>query len=68
MRWRRSVKGSNYGNGMNTNRRVMVKAAARRLVVALTSREARGPELALARIILAALGVKLSVNLAEWAK
>jgi len=45
-----------------------VKAHLRPLGVALMSKEARGPELALARIILAALGVKLGVNFAEYVK
>lgn len=45
-----------------------VKAAVGRVVGALTSKEARGPELALARIIIAALGIKLGINLGEWAK
>ena len=35
---------------------------------ALASKEARGPELALLRIILAALGVKLGINFAQYAK
>lgn len=35
---------------------------------ALTSTQARGPEVALARIILAALGVKLGVNLVDYFK
>lgn len=38
----------------------------KKLGVALASKEARGPELALARIILAALGVKLGINLGEY--
>lgn len=42
--------------------------ALRRVVSALASSEARGPELALARIILAALGVKLGVNLVDYLK
>lgn len=35
---------------------------------ALMSKEARGPELALLRIIIAALGVKLGINFANYAK
>lgn len=38
------------------------------LAAALTSKEARGPELALARIILVALGVKLGVNFVDTVK
>lgn len=38
------------------------------LAAALLSKEARGPELALARIILAGLGVKLGLNLVDWLK
>ena len=45
-----------------------VKAAVGRVFAVLSSKEARGPELALARLILAALGVKLGFNFAEWAK
>jgi hypothetical protein len=43
-----------------------MKSKLKALWVALSSKEARGPELALARLILAALGVKLGLNLAEW--
>ena len=39
-----------------------------KLAGALLSKEARGPELALARIILTALGVKLGVNLVDYLK
>lgn len=38
----------------------------KRLLAAVTSKEARGPELALARLVLAALGVKLGVNLVDY--
>jgi len=48
--------------------KVKAKAVLRKLTVALMSKEARGPELALARIILAALGVKLGINFAEYVK
>ena len=34
----------------------------------LASKQARGPELALARLILAALGVKLGVNAVDYFK
>jgi hypothetical protein len=44
------------------------KAALRAVARALASKQARGPEMALARIILAALGVKLGINFAEYAK
>ena len=47
---------------------VKVKAAVGRVIAVLASKEARGPELALARLISAALGVKLGISLAEWAK
>lgn len=43
-------------------------ATGRLLVRALMSREARKPELALARIILAALGIKLGVQYYHWAE
>ena len=43
-------------------------AVGHALCVALLSKEARGPELALARLILAALGVKLGVNAVEYVK
>lgn len=36
--------------------------------IALSSKQARGPELALARIVLAALGVKLGVNAVDYFK
>ena len=42
--------------------------ASHKLWLALASKEARGPELALARIILAALGVKLGINFVNYAK
>jgi hypothetical protein len=45
-----------------------LKSKGAAVLAALTSKEARGPELALARLILAALGVKLGVNLAELLK
>lgn len=48
--------------------RQQMKAALAKLGHALTSKEARGPELALARIILAALGVKLGINFADYIK
>lgn len=38
------------------------------VAAALMSKEARGPELAIFRIVVAALGVKLGINVAEWAK
>jgi len=44
------------------------KMALRAVAHALASKQARGPELALARIILAALGVKLGINFAEYVK
>jgi hypothetical protein len=41
-------------------------AAYHGVLNALASKQARGPELALARIILAGLGVKLGVNVANY--
>lgn len=40
----------------------------KRVLAALASKEARGPEVALARVILGALGVKLGVNLVDYLK
>lgn len=40
----------------------------KKLAHALVSKEARGPELALARIIIAALGVKLGINAVDAVK
>lgn len=45
-----------------------MKKILHKLLVALTSTEARGPELALARVILAALGVKLGVSFVDAVK
>ena len=45
-----------------------LKAIGHKLVAALMSKEARGPELALLRIIIAALGVKLGINFTNYAK
>lgn len=45
-----------------------VKALPHKLWLVLASKEARGPELALARIILAGLGVKLGINFANYVK
>jgi hypothetical protein len=45
-----------------------VKKYALKLAAILASKEARGPELALARIILAGLGVKLGVNFFDYLK
>ncbi len=42
-----------------------LKKAAFAVLHALTTKEARGPELALLRIIVAALGIKLGWNLAQ---
>ena len=39
----------------------------KRVLAALASAQARGPELALARLIVAALGIKLGINFGEWA-
>lgn len=39
-----------------------------KVAAALMSKEARGPEMALLRIIIAALGVKLGINFAQAAK
>lgn len=48
--------------------KVKLAALGRAFCRALLSKEARKPELALARIILAALGVKLGINFAEYVK
>jgi hypothetical protein len=45
-----------------------INALAHKLALILASKEARGPELALARIILAGLGVKLGINFANYVK
>lgn len=45
-----------------------VKAAVGRVVGALASKEARGAELVLVRLIVAALGIKLGVGFGEWVK
>jgi hypothetical protein len=42
------------------------KTAAKAVASALASRQARGPELALARLILGAVGVKLGVDFARF--
>lgn len=44
------------------------KTKGMKVLAALASREARGAEIALARLILGALGVKLGINFAEWVK
>lgn len=46
----------------------VVRKALNGVLIALASKEARGPELALARIILAALGVKLGINFVNVVK
>ena len=43
-------------------------AVGRAVWKALASKQARGPELVLLRLILAALGVKLGINFAQYAK
>ena len=45
-----------------------IKAHLRPVISALASKQARPAELLLARLILAALGVKLGVNFAEYVK
>jgi hypothetical protein len=45
-----------------------IKHVLVRLGRVLASKEARGPEVALARIILGALGVKLGVNFVNYVK
>lgn len=45
-----------------------MKARLKKVSDALVAPQARPAEIALARIILAALGVKLGVNLADWLK
>ena len=47
---------------------IKVRRAVAAVAGALLSNEARKPELALARIILAALGVKLGVNAFDYLK
>ena len=43
-----------------------MKARIKAVLAALSSKQARGPELAIARLVVAALGVKLGVNFGDW--
>jgi hypothetical protein len=45
-----------------------MKAKLRKVWAALSTKQARGPELALARIVLAALGIRMGVNLVDYLK